>query len=130
MRLADAEPLASMDGDDTPSKSGDGSGADATGNGAAAAARGKKREFGTEYVDECSAARVKDAGNAEKRRKKDAALLQRYEARVKEVRVVCGAVHPDRMSWRSAYAMLPRTCSSHSAAAAAAACSSMLLSAH
>lgn len=104
MRLADAESLASMDGN-TPSKSGNSSGADATD---AAAPRGKKREFGTEYVDECSAARVKEARNAEKRRKKDAALLQRYEARVKEVRVVYGSVRPDRVSWRSTYATLSR----------------------
>lgn len=96
MRVADAEAAATMDGD-TPSASGNGAGAGAAENGAAAAGAargGKKREFGTEYVDECSATRIKDAGKAEERNKKDAALLQRYEARVKEV---CGVLRAVRL---------------------------------
>lgn len=94
MRLADAEALATMDGD-TPSASGNGVGAGGADNGAARG--GKKREFGTEYVDECSENRIKDAGKAEERRKKDAALLQRYEARVKEVCFVFSAVRHERV---------------------------------
>lgn len=94
MRIADAETLATMDGD-APSASGNGVGAGAADNGSARG--GKKREFGTEYVDECSENRIKGAGKAEERHKKDAALLQRYEARVKEVRFVFSAVRPERV---------------------------------
>lgn len=54
-------------------------------NGSGKVARSKKNEYGMEYVDERVAARIKQVENAEETHKKDAAFLERYNARVKEV---------------------------------------------
>lgn len=47
----------------------------------------KTRGSETEIVDSLSAARIKQAENAEEKRQKDQAFVERYDARVQEVRV-------------------------------------------
>lgn len=44
-----------------------------------------ERESETEVVDNLSGARIKQADNAEEKRQKDQAFVERYNARVKEV---------------------------------------------
>ncbi len=62
------------------------------GNGSASTDHGDKegpsrtREAETDRVDTLIAARIKEAENADEKRKTDQALVERYDARVKEVR--------------------------------------------
>ena len=52
----------------------------------------KTREAETDRVDALSAARIKEAENADEKRNTDQALVERYDARVKEVRRMDGLV--------------------------------------
>lgn len=57
----------------------------------------RTREVETDRVDALSAARMKQADNADEKRKSDQALVERYDARVKEVRRIGGRVRSERL---------------------------------
>lgn len=101
MRLADAESVASMNGAVPSGDGAAGSGESATDNGGPTRAS-KRRESDLELVDTSAAARIKKAESAEEIRKKDAAFLQRYDDRVKEVRGAYLVACPKRCTCRTA----------------------------
>lgn len=94
MCLADDEKESSTNGADTSGAGlGNGTGDRATESEVdkgGATWSGKKRESDTGHVDLMAAARIKEAEKAEETRKKDAAFLEDYEERVKEVGILRG----------------------------------------
>lgn len=57
----------------------------------------RMRGPGVDLVDSLSAARIKQAENAEEKRNKDQAFVERYDARLKEVKRMHAFVFPE---WR------------------------------
>jgi len=58
---------------------------------------GRTREAETDRLDTLSAARIKEADSADEKRNADQALVERYDARVKEVQRIDSHVRSARM---------------------------------